>query len=212
MIQKSQCSIVIVLFLTLGFSAACKSDLKSSLVGKWKSNSEEGWEFKPDNKFERMDPLGFTLTGTYSVDGEDVVLKFEDEKNKALEPLKVKITVRGNEMTLNDGQRVYTYKRASGESQDKSNSPKTAATPLSEVDKYKLSYAARLSGDGEMELQMIQLLGEVDEMGDFDPSKINYKFHDAQEKWLKQNPEFIKEVDTIEKARAYFKAHFPANK
>jgi len=113
MLQKRLGSTVIVLFLVLSFSLACKFDTKSSLVGKWKSNSSESWEFKSDSKFERMTLLGIPITGTYSVDGENVLLKFDprDEKSEAPEPLKVKITVRGDEMTLDDGQRRNTYKR-----------------------------------------------------------------------------------------------------
>jgi len=113
MMQKRFGSTVIVLFLAMCFSAACASDTKSSLVGKWKSNSTEGWEFKSDDKFERMTPLGIPITGTYSVDGENVTLKFApgDETREAPAPLKVKIVVKGNEMSLNDGQRTFTYKR-----------------------------------------------------------------------------------------------------
>jgi hypothetical protein len=90
-----------------------KSDMKSSLVGKWKSDSSEGWEFKSNNKFERMSALGIPITGKYSADGENVILTFDprDKTTKAPEPLSAKITISGNEMTLNDGQRVYTYKR-----------------------------------------------------------------------------------------------------
>ena len=113
MIRKQTGLTVIVLFLTVCFSAACTSDTKSSIVGKWKSESTESWEFKSDNKFEYMTPFGIQITGTYSVDGEIVTLKFDprDETSEAPEPLEVKIKVSGNEMGLNDGQRARTYKR-----------------------------------------------------------------------------------------------------
>ena len=112
MMQKRFRSTVIVLFLAMCFSVACKTDTKSSLVGKWKSASES-WEFKSDNKFERNNEIGIPLTGTYSVDGENVVLKFDprNEASEAPEPLKVRIVIKGNEMSLNDGQRKSTYKR-----------------------------------------------------------------------------------------------------
>ena len=113
--HKKFSSTVIVLFLAVCFSAACKSDTSSALVGKWKSTSEEGWEFKSDKKFERMTELGIPITGTYSADGEEVVLKFDprNEASEAPEPLTVKIVVTGNEMSLNDGRRTFKYKRSS---------------------------------------------------------------------------------------------------
>ncbi len=106
--------VLLLLTCALCFSVACKSDLQKTLVGKWKStDSTAGWEFKSDNKFERMTPLGIPITGTFKVDGESVILTFDprNETAEALEPLKVKITVSGNEMSLNDGQQVFTYKR-----------------------------------------------------------------------------------------------------
>ena len=113
MIQNRLSLIAIVLTLTLGFSMACQSDTKSSLVGRWKSNSAEGWEFKSDNKFERMTEMGIPITGTYRIEGENVVLNFDpkDENSEAPEPIKVKIKVSGDAMTLDDGQRKYAYKR-----------------------------------------------------------------------------------------------------
>jgi len=113
MMQKKFGSTVIVLFLAACFSVACTSVTKSSIVGKWKSNSSESWEFKSDDKFERVTPLEIPITGSYSVDGENVVLKFDprNETSEAPEPLKVKIVIKGNEMSLNDGQRIFTYKR-----------------------------------------------------------------------------------------------------
>lgn len=124
-------SFLLLLICAMCFSVACKSDTKSSLVGKWKSTkASEGWEFKSDNKFARLDPLGFTSTGTYSVDGETVALTFDrsNETSKAVGNIKVKIAVRGDDMTLDDGERKYTYKRESANEKPESSSTLNTST------------------------------------------------------------------------------------
>jgi hypothetical protein len=73
---------------------------------------------------------------------------------------------------------------------------------MSEDDKHKLYQAAGMSKDSQLMLRAIRKVG----LGDGSGSD-HQEFIKAHFTWAMKNIEFIKSVNTAEKARAYVEAH-----
>jgi hypothetical protein len=88
-----------------------------------------------------------------------------------------------------------------------STSPSSDASSMSDDDKHKLYYAAGLTGEAEVVRRVSVKLGLTDD--DFTP-RANYdKFVREHIGWVLRNADFVQEINTPEKARAYVNEHFP---
>ena len=89
-----------------------------------------------------------------------------------------------------------------------SNSPSsTDVSSMSDDDKHKLYYAAGLTGEAELVRRVSVKLDLVDD--DFTPRANYEKFVRDHIGWVMRNPDFVREINTPEKARAYVNEHFP---
>jgi len=88
-----------------------------------------------------------------------------------------------------------------------SNSDSSASSSLSDDDKHKLFYAATMTGDTELVNRVCVKIGIMND--DFTPGDEYQKFVAAHVAWSFQNTDFIRTVNTAEKARAYVNEHFP---
>jgi hypothetical protein len=88
-----------------------------------------------------------------------------------------------------------------------SNSNSSAPTSMSEDDKHKLFYAATVTGDAELIRRVNVKLGLLND--DFTPGEKMRDFLLAHATWGFRNSDFIGEINTAEKARAYVNEHFP---
>lgn len=86
-----------------------------------------------------------------------------------------------------------------------SNSSSSTASSMSDDDKHKLYYAAGMTGEGELVRRVSVKLGLMDD--DFTPGPNYEKFVTEHIGWIMRNTDFIKTVDTPEKARAYVNEH-----
>jgi hypothetical protein len=78
---------------------------------------------------------------------------------------------------------------------------------LSDDDKHKLFYAASVTGDAELIRRVNVKLGLLND--DFTPGDEYQQFAIDHVTWVFQNTDFIKSLNTPEKARAYVDEHFP---
>ena len=88
-----------------------------------------------------------------------------------------------------------------------SNSSSTSSSSLSNDDKHKLYYAASMTADGEVVRRVSVKLGLTND--DFTPSGDYEKFVQEHIGWMLRNTDFIRTVNTPEKARTYVNEHFP---
>lgn len=86
-----------------------------------------------------------------------------------------------------------------------SNSSSSTASSMSDDDKHKLYYAAGMTADGELVRRVSVKLGLMDD--DFTPGPNYEKFVTEHIGWIMRNTDFIKTVNTPEKARAYVNEH-----
>lgn len=86
-----------------------------------------------------------------------------------------------------------------------SNSSSSTASSMSDDDKHKLYYAAGMTGEGELVRRVSVKLGLMDD--DFTPGPAYEKFVTEHIGWIMRNTDFIKTVNTPEKARAYVNEH-----
>ena len=92
------------------------------------------------------------------------------------------------------------------DSNSNSNSSSTAtATRMSEDDKHKLYYAATATKDTNTMVRVWKRLGLTDDDGT--PNEAYREFAKDHIGWLFRNTEFMQEVNSEEKARAYVDAH-----
>ncbi|HTG92728.1 MAG TPA: hypothetical protein VL866_09095 [Pyrinomonadaceae bacterium] len=92
------------------------------------------------------------------------------------------------------------------DSNSNSNSSSTAtATRMSEDDKHKLYYAATATKDTNTMVRVWKRLGLTD--ADGTPNEAYREFAKDHIGWLFRNTEFMQEVNSEEKARAYVDAH-----
>ena len=88
-----------------------------------------------------------------------------------------------------------------------SSSSSSAAASLSDDDKHKLYQAAIMSGDRELLQRVSVNLGLMDE--DSSPRANYEEFISGHVGWVLRNTDFIRSINTAEKARAYVDANLP---
>ena len=88
-----------------------------------------------------------------------------------------------------------------------SNSNSSAATSLSDDDKHKLFHAASVTGDPELIRRVNVKLGLLND--DFTPGDDYQQFAIDHVTWAFRNTDFIGEINTADKARAYVNENFP---
>ena len=93
-------------------------------------------------------------------------------------------------------------------SNDNENSKSVSSvSSLSDDDKHKLFHAATVTADTELINRVNVKIGILNE--DFTPGDQYQQFIADHITWTFQNTDFIKTINTPEKARAYVNAHFP---
>ena len=92
------------------------------------------------------------------------------------------------------------------DSNSNSNSNTSAATSMSDDDKHKLFHAASLTGDAELIQRVNVKIGILND--DFTPGDEYQQFALDHLRWAFRNSEFIREINTAEKARAYVNENF----
>jgi len=117
----------------------------------------------------------------------------------------------GSSYNYNVNTRNWNYNSNSNDNYNSSTatapSTSTSASSLSEDDKHKLYYAAWMTGETELINRVSVKLGLMDD--DYTPGD-NYKdFIEAHAAWSIRNTNFIRSIDTPEKARAYVNANLP---
>src|SRR5689334_7391984 len=78
---------------------------------------------------------------------------------------------------------------------------------MSDDDKHKLYFAAGMTGEGEVVRRVGVKLGLMDD--DFTPGPAYEKFVQDHVGWVLRNGDFVRTINTPEKARAYVNEHFP---
>ena len=105
----------------------------------------------------------------------------------------------------NDNSEVPSNINANSNSSN-SSSPGDVSS-MSDDDKHKLYYAAGMTGEGEVVRRVSVKLGLMDD--DFTPRENYEKFVQEHIGWVLRNGDFVRAVNTPEKARAYVNEHFP---
>jgi hypothetical protein len=97
---------------------------------------------------------------------------------------------------------------SNGNSSDDSNSNSntSAATSMSDDDKHKLFHAASVTGDAQLIQRVNVKIGIVND--DFTLGDDYQQFAIDHVTWAFRNAEFIREINTAEKARAYVNENF----
>jgi hypothetical protein len=87
------------------------------------------------------------------------------------------------------------------------NSSVSSVSSLSDDDKHKLYQAGAMSGDSELAQRVNIKLGILNE--DLTPTDEFPVFLGAHVTWSFRNTDFIKSINTTEKAKAYVEEHLP---
>jgi hypothetical protein len=85
------------------------------------------------------------------------------------------------------------------------SSTTTSASSLSDDDKHKLFHAASVTGDTELMHRVQVAIGLLND--DYSPKDEYRQFATAHVAWVFKNMDFIQEVNTPEKAKAYIDEH-----
>lgn len=88
-----------------------------------------------------------------------------------------------------------------------SSSSSTTASSMSEDDKHKLYQAAFMTGDAEMIRRVSVKIGLMDD--DYTPGANHETFVEEHVSWVIRNTDFVKTINTPDKARAYVNENFP---
>ena len=78
---------------------------------------------------------------------------------------------------------------------------------MSDDDKHKLYHAATVTGDGELIRRVNVALGLLND--DFTPGDKMQDFLIDHAAWMFRSSDFIQEINSAEKARAYVNENFP---
>jgi hypothetical protein len=93
------------------------------------------------------------------------------------------------------------------DSNSNSNSSSSSASSLSDDDKHKLYHAASITGDTDLMRRVHVALGLLND--DYTPKDEYRQFATAHVAWVFKNMDFLQEVNTAEKGRAYVEEHLP---
>ena len=90
---------------------------------------------------------------------------------------------------------------------DNTNSSSTTASSMSEDDKHKLYQAASMTGDPELVRRVSVKIGLMDD--DYTPGANYQTFVEEHVSWVLRNTDFLRTINTPEKARTYVDENFP---
>src|SRR5215217_6262455 len=111
---------------------------------------------------------------------------------------------------LNDNSDFTTNRNTNDNSSNSSNtnSSSSDSSTMSDDDKHKLYQAASMTGEGEVVRRVSVKLGLTND--DFTPTGDNYeKFVTEHVGWVIRNTDFIRSINSPEKALTYVNEHFP---
>ena len=114
-------------------------------------------------------------------------------------------TNRNSNSNSNDNSEVPSNINANSNSSNSSSSSDVIS--MSDDDKHKLYFAAGMTGEGEVVRRVSVKLGLTDD--DFTPRENYEKFVQEHIGWVLRNGDFVRTINTPEKARAYVNEHFP---
>jgi len=111
--------------------------------------------------------------------------------------------------TTNDNTNTNANENANDNdnSSNSNSSSSTSVSSMSDDDKHKLYQAAAMTGEGEVVRRVSVKLGLVDD--DFTPRGDYQSFVTEHVGWVMRNADFIKSINTPDKARTYVNEHFP---
>ncbi len=92
-------------------------------------------------------------------------------------------------------------------SSNSNSSSSASASSLSDDDKHKLFHAASVTADTDVIRRVNVAIGIMND--DFVPNDNYRQFATSHVAWVFQNTDFIQEVNTAEKGRAYVDEHLP---
>lgn len=107
--------------------------------------------------------------------------------------------------TVNINSNTSVANDNSDENSPSSSSGTAPATNMSDDDKHKLYHAATVTKDTDTMVRVWKRLGLADSDGT--PNEAYREFAREHIGWLFRNTEFMQEMNTEEKARAYVEAH-----
>jgi hypothetical protein len=93
------------------------------------------------------------------------------------------------------------------DSTNSSSSPSSSSASLSDDDKHKLFHAANVTADAELIRRVNVKIGILEE--DFTPGDKFREFATEHIGWTVRNYQWVSEMNSAEKARAYINEHLP---
>ena len=108
-------------------------------------------------------------------------------------------------VNLSDSNSNSNSNDNTNDSNTNSNS-NSAATSMSDDDRHKLFHAASVTGDAELIQRVNVKIGVLND--DFTPGEDYQQFAIDHVTWAFRNSDFIREINTAEKARAYVNENF----
>jgi hypothetical protein len=113
-----------------------------------------------------------------------------------------------SDFSTNTNTNDNTNTNENDNSSNSNSSSSTSPSSMSDDDQHKLYYAAGMTGEGEVVRRVSVKLGLIND--DFTPTGDKYeKFVADHVGWLMRNGDFVRSINTREKARAYVNEHFP---
>lgn len=115
-------------------------------------------------------------------------------------------TYRASTRDYNYNVNFNSNSNSNDDSNSNSNSSTTkSASSLSDDDKHKLFHAASVTGDTELMRRVHVAIGLLND--DYSPNDEYRQFATAHVAWVFKNMDFIQEVNTPEKGKAYIDEH-----
>jgi hypothetical protein len=107
----------------------------------------------------------------------------------------------------NDNSDFTTNSNNNDNSSNSNSSSSTSSSSLSDDDKHKLYQAAAMTGDAEVTRRVSIKIGLMNE--DYTTGANYETFVSDHVEWVMRNTDFIRTLNSPEKARAYVNEHFP---
>lgn len=116
-------------------------------------------------------------------------------------------TYRAAARNYNFNVNLNSNSNSNDDSNANSSNSNSLASSLSEDDKHKLFQAAAMSGDSDLAQRTNVKIGLLNE--DLTPTGDYQSFLGAHVTWAFRNSDFIRSINTPEKAKAYVDEHLP---
>ena len=107
----------------------------------------------------------------------------------------------------NDNANLSSNSNNENDNTSDSNSSSTSVSSMSDDDKHKLYFAATVAGDAEL-LRRVEVKLELRD-DDYTPGAKYEEFIANHVTWSIRNLDFVRSLNTPEKARTYVNEHFP---